>query len=515
MKKYMRKVMETGKVMETKIKTKHEWRTSRKRQLFYLACSIVLAILLLSPMLVHADVDRFVSSAARHYGGSDQENECVDPRRPCLTIQHAIDVADDGDIIKVAECCYEENIVMDKGIFLTIEGSYSAWPVVPIEENFFYRYLSPLTWISGTDPGSIVSIRAVENENVGIQIDRVVLHGGWASSGGAISVYATTEEEDIYGSTANLILKNSILLGNTVASDGGAIHAVACSRNNRLSTVGIDLSDNLIVGNNAGRNGGAIEFYVCNIKPPGATGRIRMIRNEIRNNTAAEEGGGISVTGGDTTKLYLENNIIASNTARTGAAIYARIRHIPGSLRYESLLSLLNDTITDNISSGGSPYPSAGIYAREFNEVELVNVILWGNHGEVDMVIPNSFPDTITKVSYSDIGTAEIRGTYWEGAGNVSVDPEFVDPDAWDYHLRSDSPLLDAGICGSIRRVGGYLRPAFDTSTRIAPHEDFERDLRPFPGDLQCESWVYLDPWRKPVCGQGLYLGCSIGADDE
>ncbi|MHC4457546.1 MAG: right-handed parallel beta-helix repeat-containing protein [Planctomycetota bacterium] len=520
MKKCMRKVMETGREVESKLKTKHERRTSREWKLLYPACVVVLAILLLSPMLVHAGVNRFVHSSAPLYGGFDQGNDCRNRSRPCQTIQHAIDVADDRDIIKVAQGGYEENIVMNKGIVLTIEGGYFAYPYVSIELNFLQRCPSPcqLTSISGPDRGSIVTIEARGNY-VGMAIDRVILTGGEAVSGGAISISATSEEEgnfNHYGGEAWLRLKNSIIFGNTADEDGGAIYAEVHSRNKRLCTVGLDLSDNLIFGNNASRHGGAISLKVQRAHDAidETAGHIRMKRNRIQNNTATGVGGGISVYGGNTTQLYLENNIIAGNTASTGAGIYATsIAPPPGSLYYEIFLSLLNDTITDNISSEeGSPWghPPAGVFVRGFEEVELVNVILWGNHGGEDIFIDGGLDgiNTITKVSYSDIGTADISGTYSEGAGNVNVDPQFVDPDAdaGDYHLRSDSPLLDAGICGLINRM---------VPTRIAPHEDFEGDLRPFPGDLQCESRVYFDRYGHMVCGQGLYLGCSIGADDE
>ena len=108
-------------------------------------------------------------------------------------------------------------------------------------------------------------------------------------------------------------------------------------------------------------------------------------------------------------------------------------------------------------------------------------------------------------ITYSNIGL--VSGTTISDSSNLNVDPEFVDPDAGDYHLRPDSPLLGAGICGRI------------PEGRIAPYKDFEGDRRA-PGELRCDSWTELGGrWsfyvQRRTCGEGIYTGCSIGADDK
>ncbi|TAJ23308.1 MAG: hypothetical protein EPO68_03460 [Planctomycetota bacterium] len=64
--------------------------------------------------------------------------------------------------------------------------------------------------------------------------------------------------------------------------------------------------------------------------------------------------------------------------------------------------------------------------------VLLHNSIVWDNAGQ-------DFDPPDVEARYSDLSQA------LPGVGNLSVDPGFVAPASGDYHLRSDSALIDAG----------------------------------------------------------------------
>ncbi|MBN1813505.1 MAG: hypothetical protein JXA14_16830, partial [Anaerolineae bacterium] len=68
------------------------------------------------------------------------------------------------------------------------------------------------------------------------------------------------------------------------------------------------------------------------------------------------------------------------------------------------------------------------------------------------------------------------------GAGNIALDPQFVDAVNGDYHLQADSPCVDVG-----------------TGTG-APMEDFEEDPRPLDGDLDGTAVVDMgaDEFKPP-----------------
>lgn len=66
---------------------------------------------------------RYVSTA-----GSDPGNDCLSSSTPCRTIQHAVDVACDGNVVQVAVGTYDEQVVIGKP--LTVSGAGAGSTVV-------------------------------------------------------------------------------------------------------------------------------------------------------------------------------------------------------------------------------------------------------------------------------------------------------------------------------------------------------------------------------------------------
>ncbi len=66
---------------------------------------------------------RFVATT-----GSDGGNFCLDSLVPCLTIQHGVDVACDGNIVNVAAGSYDEQVVIAKNV--TVSGAGAASTIV-------------------------------------------------------------------------------------------------------------------------------------------------------------------------------------------------------------------------------------------------------------------------------------------------------------------------------------------------------------------------------------------------
>jgi hypothetical protein len=65
----------------------------------------------------------------------------------------------------------------------------------------------------------------------------------------------------------------------------------------------------------------------------------------------------------------------------------------------------------------------------------VTNSIFWGNTS--DQIYGGGFPNPI-------ISNSDIEGGY-DGVGNLNTDPLFMDPHNGDFHLMTNSPLIDAG----------------------------------------------------------------------
>jgi hypothetical protein len=113
------------------------------------------------------------------------------------------------------------------------------------------------------------------------------------------------------------------------------------------------------------------------------------------------------------------------------------------------------------------------------------SLIIWGNTKQVDLDALSSFTAT-----YSDIG-----GGY-AGAGNIDIDPLFVDAAGGDFHLTAASPAVGAGKDGSDMGCYPYDGPP--------PPPEFVR------GDTNGDGWIDLSDAIGILFH--LYAGAPAGA---
>ena len=317
---------------------------------------------------------------------------------------------------------------------------------------------------------------------------------------------------------------HATLIANTVQGNiayyGGGL---------RLSHSDAMLSGNTIISNTADGNGWSLEggggLYLW-------YSDATLNGNTITANTAHDDGGGLYLGYSDAT---LNGNTVSGNIAYWGGGLYlyfsdatlngntviANTASWAGGL-YLCLSDAMldNNFVTDNASSWGGH--GSGLYVRG-SSPQLRHNTIAHNHGDegeglyvtdgLDMPSQPQLHNNIlaghTVGIYIKSGnTARLEGTLWgsgawandtdwggtgtiiTGTVNVWGDPDFVNPDAGDYHISAGSAAVDAGAYPPLNDdIDGEPRP-----TAFGP--DIGADERSAPG-FYLRKWAWQNA-RNP-----------------
>ncbi len=373
-----------------------------------------------------------------------------------FAIQDAIDDANDaGDVLEASPGTYFEDVnFLSKSIVLR-----SADPNNPdvvddtVIQGSGSDYIPALEFPASCN--STLTGFTIANDDYGIKCD---------SSSPTISnsVIANCAGHGLYclGNSA-VEVKNCTISGN-----GGSVSPNEDGIN--CSSSEITLS-NCLITENAGNgiycNGSSLRITNSMIQNNECYGiclngsSVDITKSIIRENGSDSSAAFCGVYCGDagTTALSITNNWICRNgSGADGSGIYLN----SGYVELENVV-IRHNTIANNAGYG---IETAGI-------PDINNCIIWGNGS-------GSLQYNDYNVTYSCV-----EGGY-TGPGNIESDPCFIDADANDFHLASNSPCIDSGdpafeaepnetdIDGNLRVIGEEVDMGADEFWAT----DFSRD---------------------------------------
>ena len=282
--------------------------------------------------------------------------------------------------------------------------------------------------------------------NLSITISNSNIDDNSGSSGGGIYI----QPYDKLSLSASI--KNSSITGNSGTSNaGGGIYIYVNQCNNST----FEFLENTISNNSTNNDyGGGIMVFAM-----AASYTLNLDKNSVEGN----EGRGIYIYNGYEESFYgtssalsgkFENNFITDNRC-SGTGNYGGGISIDNS--GIASINFVNNTISGNYADGGGGGVSVSSSSGT-SSLSFLNDIVYDNVGSVGSDIYNSKNSSSISISYSDIGT--IFGSYNNGTGNLNVDPLFFNSASGDYHLLSNSPVIDKGTSSG------------------APSTDFDGDAR-------------------------------------
>ena len=417
--------------------------------------------------------DRFVATT-----GSDAANDCSLATSPCHTLQHALDVAENGDTIKIAKGHYATMVAITAPptVAVTIEGGWSA--------DFASRDLQKnATMFRGGQPGTApLTLYAGSGGVIDLTLDGATVTNG--ENGG---IAATAQD----GGMVTLNISNDVIRANktSIYPGGGGILAIARG----TGSLQLAVTDSTLQGNRAkhrpegtgGPSGGisAIAFEESSLDLTVARSLFRQNRSEslgggaitvfasstgtthvsvtnttiVQNKASHSGGGGLEIDSGSSGPVTIDvsNTLFGGNKASVGAGGGLLV---DASFSTSTTLRVTNCTVADNFAPEGG-----GGIALVSIPTTLTNTVAWGNHVHGSMLAGNDLnaSSSVVDLDHDDIGVSfNNSGTFNDLGGNLNADPLLAHPPK-DLHLTTGSPCIDTGTCAG------------------APTTDFEGDPRP------------------------------------
>jgi uncharacterized repeat protein (TIGR01451 family)/CSLREA domain-containing protein len=270
----------------------------------YSATGIVPVVTVVMPVSI-----RYVAS-----DGADGQNTCGYSANPCATIQHAVDVAGDGNEIRVAAGTYTgAQTVIDS------RTGYTYTQVVFITKTLTLRGgYDANDWGANPDPAANPTVIDAERQGRCVSIvgdwpyPAVTVDGFTITGGDYTGLHNVGESEQdrgggLYAYRSGLTLRNCVVSDNVASRDdnsqGGGLYLWPSSADPGI------LVENTHVISNSSESGGGL--YASDVSSP-----ITITRSTFQDNTA-DYYGGMALPSVNVPLTILGTDFL-SNTAQTG-----------------------------------------------------------------------------------------------------------------------------------------------------------------------------------------------------
>lgn len=307
----------------------------------------------------------------------------------------------------------------------------------------------PEIWVNTATSGNGGGIYA--QDSTWVQVD-----GGQVGFPGTGNRALLGDGGGIYLDNSDLLVDNTIIVGNQAGDDGGGIAAV------NTSSVTFSSSMGLLHGPAEQPGDGPRSPQATACDPDALPADNYCL--EVRGNSAADMGGGIFFDGESTGSIV--RTAFVANTASMGSALELM----------DATVSLQNSIVRDNTATGvnkstihvyneGLSGPTStfdaqhntivhntqfGVYYANLTGGTFDNNIVWGN-------------TSLGFVTGAGLTTTaacnDTQDSVLTGAGNVSSDPFFITTARGGYHLKPGSPAFDACATGSGPDLDNISRP--------------------------------------------------------
>ena len=444
--------------------------------------------LLIVAMQSAVAVDRFVDGNS----GSDSGNNCTNSGNPCATVQRAIDSAQAGDTVRVADATYTEILTVDKALSIRGESRtgtilqaatqrlQAAERVISVADNTAFE-LSDATVRHGNSGlnggglecmgGDLLIERVLFTQNDAEEAggglasgDNVVVMNdvafrdngnGDTESGGGASLGVNFEPTDV-------TLSNVSFDNNTVGGIGGGLE---------LFGVQATLTDVVFIGNaSVGDNGGGLAYRER------AAGDLQLRDVVFAGNSAQDFGGGMYTL--FDTPYTMFNVVFSGNLASLGGGLYNQ-----GGTDGERILT--------NVTMSGNRAILRGGAIDRPRDMTFRNTVIWNNRdetgtGTAEATMDDFFSDSVVEVSNSLLqgypanefpgSSNNLDGT---DPGNnplfrAAVNPAGAPSLAGNLRLQQGSPVRDQGnnsfVTGVDTDLDGEAR-IFGGAVDLGPYE--------------------------------------------
>jgi len=375
----------------------------------------------------------------------------------CRTVQRAVDLAAEGDTVKVAGGVYSDVDTQALGYVvaisktITLRGGYSTAFADPPDPAAF-----PTT-LDAKGKGRVIQITGDVSVPITPTIEGFTITGGNATGlGGYQGVDAGG---GIYCYRAHPIISGSTITANTASSNGSV-------------------------------SGGGIFLYHC--------ASAMLSHNTITGNTASTggfgRGGGVNLTYSNGT--IISGNCIISNTASTAGYGYGG-----GLYLYSSDTTIAGNTLEDNIGTTGTADGNGGGIWIEYGAVTINHNIIRGNVART----PDEGSGGGVFVVYGEEITLDgntITANTAESGSGIAISQGSVFTLTNNIIARNHEAAWSADRGGALRFTAGDTRP----STGTLLHNTITDNAGVFGQGLSVGKCVTLDLVNNIMAGHTIAI---------